>query len=127
MWSRPDLRQIGVLRPAIGPKAEGALYAVAISPDGAIAAIGGYLPEVLLFDLRSRHILHRWADLPDSVLSLAFSSDGSRLAIGLGAQGVRILRVSDGTVLAEDRDFAGAVYGLNFASDGRLAASSLDG
>ena len=41
MWSLPDLRPIGVLRPAIGPKAEGALYAVAISPDGAVAAVGG--------------------------------------------------------------------------------------
>jgi WD40 repeat protein len=127
MWSLPDLRPIGVLRPAIGPRAEGTLYAVAISPDGAVAAVGGYLAEVLLFDLRSRNILHRWADLPDSVLSLAFSPDGSRLAIGLGAQGVRILRVADGTVLAEDRDFTDGVYGLDFASDGRLAASSPDG
>jgi hypothetical protein len=127
MWSLPDLRPLGVLRPAIGPKAEGALYAVSISPDGAIAAVGGYRAEVLLFDLRSRDILHRWADLPDSVLSLAFSPDGSRLAVGLGAQGVRILRVADGTVLAEDADFSGGVYGLDFASDGRLAASSLDG
>ena len=127
VWSLPDLRPIGVLRPAIGPRAEGALYAVAISPDGALAAVGGYRAEVLLFDLRSRNILRRWADQPDSVLSLAFSPDGTRIAVGLGAQGVRILRSADGTVLAEDRDFTGGVYGLDFASDGRLAASSLDG
>ena len=127
MWSLPDLRPLGVLRPPIGPRAEGALYAVAMSPDGAIAAVGGFRAEVLLFDLRSRNIVHRWPDLPDSVLSLAFSPDGTRLAIGLGAQGVRVLHIPDGALLTEDRDFSGGVYGLDFASDGRLAASSLDG
>ena len=127
LWSLPALRPLGVLRPAIGPKAEGALYAASVAPDGSLAAVGGFRPEVLLFDLRTRAIVHRWGDLSDSVLSLTFSPDGQRLAVGLGARGIRILRVTDGAVLAEDRDYGGAVYGVDYSRDGRLAASSLDG
>jgi Caspase domain/WD domain, G-beta repeat len=127
IWSLPDLRALGVLRPPIGPKSDGALYAVAVSPDGSLAAVGGYDPEIRLFDLQGHEVVRRWTNLPDSVLSLAISVDGSRLAVGLGSQGLRILSVSDGRVLAEDKDYGGGVYGLDFAGDGRLAAASLDG
>ena len=127
IWLLPSLRPLGVLRPPIGPGAEGQLYAVSLSPDGSLAAVGGYRAEALLFDLRTRSIVRRWAGLPDSVLALAFSCDGIRLAVGFGGGGLRILRISDGAMLSEDRDYAGGVYGLAFGCNGLLAASSLDG
>jgi WD40 repeat protein len=127
IWSLPALRPLGVLRPAIGPGALGTLYAVALSADGSLAAVGGYRAEVLLFDVRTRSIVRQWAGVPDSVLALAFSCDGSKLAVGFGAGGLNILRVADGAVLAKDPDYAGGIYGLAFACNGLLAASSLDG
>jgi WD40 repeat protein len=132
VWSLPDLRPLGVLRPQVGAEREGGLYAVAVSPDGRLAAVGGWLKtndahDVLLFDLQTRQVVRRLGGLPNVVTSLAFSSDGAQLAAGLGADGIRLWRVADGVLLAEDRNYSDYVYGLAFASDGRLAAASFDG
>jgi WD40 repeat protein len=135
IWSLPDLRPLGVLRPPIGPDNDGKLYDVAVSPDGRLAAIGGWLgrgvagdASVLLFDLRSHEIVRRWSGLPDATESLAFSADGVRLAAGLGsANGIRVWSVADGKVVFADGGYADSVYGLSFAPDGRLAVTSYDG
>ncbi|MBR0668590.1 hypothetical protein GXW71_29835 [Roseomonas hellenica] len=132
IWSLPDLRPIGVLRPQIGENEEGFLYAAAVSPDGRMAAVGGWLGQrardgVLLFDLQTRQPVRRLDGMPDAVNALAFSPDGQRLAVGLGTGGMRLFRVRDGQPIAEDRAYGGMVADLGFAPDGRLASSSSDG
>lgn len=132
IWSLPDLQPLGVLRPWIGPSADGFLNAVAVAPDGRLAAVGGWRRsgsnDVLLFDLQTRQVVRRLAGLPSTVTSLAFSRDGVRLAAGLGgADGVRVWRAADGVLLAEDAEYGGQVNSLDFAADGRLAAASHDG
>jgi WD40 repeat protein len=134
IWSLPDLRPLGVLRPPIGPEQDGLLFAVAVSPDGRLAAVAGALgprggeKSVLLFDLRSREVVRRWAGPPNGTYSLAFSADGVRLAAGFGgAYGIRVWSVADGREVFRDGDYADRVKGLSFAPDGRLAVTSFDG
>jgi WD40 repeat protein len=130
IWALPDLRPLGVLRPPIGSDNDGKLYAVAVSPDGRLAAVGGWLghsgdvKSVLLFDLRSHEIVRRWSGLLDIAVSLAFSADGARLAAGLASAGILVWSVADGKEAFADGLYLGPVRGLSFAPDGNLVAAS---
>ena len=42
VWSLPEGRLVGVIRPPVGEGNEGKLYAVAISPDGRTVTCGGW-------------------------------------------------------------------------------------
>ncbi len=130
IWSLPDLRPLGVLRPSINAE-EGFVYAVAVSPNGRLAAIGGWFGHdatdgVMLFDLQTQQVVHRFGELPSAVNALAFSVDGSRLAAGIG-NSVRIWRIADATLLMRDDDYRDTVHGLAFTLDGHLATASFDG
>jgi WD40 repeat protein len=133
IWSLPDLRPLGVLRPPIGPGWDGQLYAAAVSPDGQFAAVGGWIgpsndTPVLLFDLRAKQIVRRFTGFPNTVQALAFSPDGARLAVGLyGAKGIRVVDARDGHPIFADENYGAMTLGLAFATDGRLATSSFDG
>jgi WD40 repeat protein len=130
VWSLPDLRLLGVLRPPIGPADEGKLYAVAVSGDGRFAAVGGFTGpgpnqnNIYIFDLISHLIVQRIGDLPNVITSLAYASDG-RLAAGMGTNGIRVWR--DGVLQFQDTNYADRVDSLCFAPDGRLAAGASDG
>lgn len=135
LWSLLDGRLIHVLRPPIGSGAEGELYAGALSPDGAIAAVGGWTGyewnrsnSVYLFDTGSGKLVRRLTGLSGVVNSLAFSPDGKVLAAGMGqASGVQVWRTGDWSAAWSDLDYADGIYGLAFNKAGELAASSEDG
>jgi WD40 repeat protein len=128
IWALPELRLVRVLRPSIGN--EGSAGAVALTPDGRIAAVGGWPAAgtgqyaVDLFDVATGRLVRQFkADEP--VVALAFSRDGLRLAAGLSSTGIRVWRTADGTV-EEDRDYPDQVQALDFGL-GRLAVASSDG
>jgi hypothetical protein len=130
IWTLPELRLVRVLRPPIGPGNEGSAGAVALTPDGKIAAVGGWPAAekgqyaVDLFDVATGRLVRQFkADEP--VVALAFSGDGLRLAAGLSSTGIRVWHMADGTV-EEDRDYQDQVQALDFGL-GRLAVASSDG
>jgi WD40 repeat protein len=132
LWDLQTGRQLAVLRPPIGPGAEGKLYAAALSPDGALVALGGYTspegqPEAIyLLDRASGRLLQRLPGLPSSVNHLAFSADGRWLAAALGAGGLRVIERGAGgrwQLLAADESFDRSSYSVAFAADGRLLAA----
>jgi WD40 repeat protein len=134
IWSLADGNLERTIRPPAGPGEVGQIFAVAMSPDGAlIAASGNTTPtgeakQVYLFDRPTGALVGRIQGLPGTVDALAFSPDGTRLAAGLIPGGLIVYARERGwDEAAHDEDYDDAVYGADFAPDGRLATTSVDG
>lgn len=137
VWSlHPPHRLLTTIRLPAGPGNVGKVYAVAMSPDGARMAVGGWTrwttqdkqEQISLFT-RDGTLVKRIEGLPEVVQHLTFSRDGRYLAAGLGGKhGIRLYdRQADWREVAQDGQYGAAVYGLAFATDGRLATTSDDG
>lgn len=134
LWSLPDGKPHGVLRPPIGPEQEGEIYAIAMTPDGrrvfAAGATGGSWDgtfSIYLFDTRRTALIGRLPGLPAPINSLAVSPDGSRFAAGLARGGIRVWNASNGKALYEDQAYAGPVRNLAFDRENRLFIAAADG
>jgi WD40 repeat protein len=136
LWEVASGRQLAVLRPPQDVGNEGKLYGVALSPDGAIVAVGGWTgwawdkeAAIYLFDRASGRLLCRLPGLPSTVNDLAFSPDGRWLAVSLnGANGIRIFEATRGEETGRDAAYSDASYSVHFSPDGRrLLTTSLDG
>ncbi len=132
LWSLPDLRPLGVLRPPLGPERDGAIYGLAVSPDGRLAAIGGWFGAngrggVLVFDLVTRQVVRHLTEVANVVSRLAISPDGTLVAAGIGGRGGLVVwRLADGALQWRDTDYAAAVSDVAFAPNGKLATTTAD-
>jgi WD40 repeat protein len=135
IWALPEGRLLQVLRPPAGPGNEGTVHAVAISPEGAIVAVGGWITgggtdqAVYLFERESGQLIRRLGGLENEVHYLAFSKDGQHLAALLDAgYGLRVWETRDWGEVYADRDYESGSYGCTFdRRTGRLATTCLDG
>ena len=138
IWSVADGTLLRTIWIPIGPENVGAVYAVAISPDGSTIAAGGYtenryLPgpyPIYIFDRTSGNLVRRIDDdLPNVTNFLTFSPDGRYLAATLGSNGLRVFDQNRNWSEAfRDDQYEAISYGAAFAlPDGRLATSSFDG
>jgi len=135
LWNLPEGTQRLVIRPPLGADAEGELYAVALTPDGARVAAAGFTGHgwdsafaLYIFDARSGRLMARLPGLPAPVQHLAFSADGARLAAALGGRaGIKVWDARNGRLLFEDTAFTGPARMVAFDPAGRLAASAADG
>lgn len=135
LWEVSTGRLLRTIRPTVEEGKVGMLYAAALTPDGRVAALGGWTRSshggghrILLADTRSGSFLRVLDVGPQVVNFLAFSPDGQRLAAHLGGNlGVRLIRVSDGVQLGQDLDYARPSYRGAFDSRGRYAATGDDG
>jgi WD40 repeat protein len=71
VWDLASGKQLAVLRVPVGADDEGKLYAVALSPDGLLVALGGWTspegaePSLYLFDRASGRMVQRIGGLPE--------------------------------------------------------------
>jgi WD40 repeat protein len=98
VWSLHPPHLFTTIRMPAGPGNIGKIYAVAMSPDGAHIAVGGWTrgtaqdpqEQIVLFT-RDGALITRVEGLPTVVFYLTFSRDGRYLAAGLaGAHGIRL-------------------------------------
>lgn len=135
LWDVQTGRLLRTIRLPQGPGHMGQVYAVAISPDGALVAAGGYIGEtgqpkhISLFQRDTGALVRRLEGLPEVVLHLVFSPTGRYLAATLwGTHGLRVYdRDADWREVARDAPYGDDSYGAAFAGDGRLATTSWDG
>lgn len=136
VWEVASGRLVQVLRPPQDQGNEGKLYAVALSPDGATVALGGYTgwdwdrsASIYLFDRASGRLQRRLAGLPNVVLHLAYSPDGRWLAASLlGHNGVRLFNASTGAETGRDIDYGDDSNSAHFSPNSRrLVTTCYDG
>ncbi len=134
LWKLPQGRLTKILRPSIAPGNEGKLFAVALSPDGTLAATGGWTKgdyrgfgnhNIYIFDTATGEIIKRLVGIGQIILHLDFSPDGKYLAATLsGESGLRIWRLSNMTEIFRDLEYAGDSYWTEFSSNGKLLVTT---
>lgn len=137
VWRARDLALMRVIAVPSEPGEEGALRALAITPDGREAIVGGWTglawsggqrAQAYRFDLQTGRLLQVLRGFEGVIESMAISLDGKRLALGLGGgAGLRVLDWPSGRELWADRDYNERVNFADFAIDGTLATTSADG
>lgn len=135
VWSLPEGRLMRVLRLPIDQGDMGKAYAVAISPDGATVAVGGWTApsglntNIFLFDRTSGELKQRLRDLPNVIERLVYSPDGRRLAASVwGPNGIRVFDVANSyQPLPSDTQYSDSSYSAAFDHSGRLVTASYDG
>ena len=134
LWSLPDGREKAVLRPPIGAKEEGEIYAVALTPDGhrvfAGGATGGEWGNsfcIYVFDADKAALVSLLPGLPAPISDLAVSPDGTRFAAALMQGGIHVWDAASGKSLFEDRAVEGPVRAILFDRQNRLFATASDG
>src|SRR5262245_14618121 len=133
VWDLGDGRLLQVLRVPIGEDDEGKLYAVALSPDGSLVAVGGFTGppnqswNIYIFDRATSRLIRRIGDLPEVVKHLVFASDGRLLAASLHSSGIRVFDVATGAERFRDTDYKDQSYSVDFDPAGQLVATGDDG
>jgi WD40 repeat protein len=131
-------RLLRVLRVPISSGNEGKLYACALSPDGKLAAVGGWTGYdfetakcIYIFDADTGTLLRRIGGLPNVVNHLAFSGSAAGrllLAASFGSNGIRAFDPLTCTEVFRDAAYGSDSYSCDFSPDGTfLAAVSYDG
>jgi WD40 repeat protein len=132
VWDVAGGETVRVLRPPAGPGEDGMLYALAVSPDGKLLAVGGNGPlgkdaPVFLITRATGRLERVLPGHGKTVRDLAFSPDGKRLASGGGDGKARLWNVASGACEHILEGHKLTVHGVAFAPDGqRLATASLD-
>jgi hypothetical protein len=137
LWSVADGRQIAVLRPPIGPREEGELYAVALTRDaGRVFAAGATGRtwdgsfDIYVFNGKTGALAGLLGKLPAPIEDLKVSPTGRRLAAGLAQGGIRLWDDPAGKlteIRVDDASYAGPVRSVAFDGQDRLFTVAADG
>src|SRR3974377_333079 len=134
IWDLKSGNLLKVVRPPQGEGDEGRLEAVAISPDGATLAVGGWTSvtgldnSIYLFDRTTGSLTGRFSGLPNVILHLSYSRDGRYLVASLwGKNGIRVYRTADAREVGRDTEYGDHSYWAEFDRTGRVVTTSFDG
>ena len=135
LWSLPDGRLLRVLHPPLDEGDEGKLAAGALSPDGALAAVGGITgflwdksDSIYVFDTATGRLVRRLSGLPDTIHDLAFSAQGRYLAATAAWNGLRVWEIATGREVGRDTDYGGKLSNsVDWHGEERLVTTCLDG
>jgi WD40 repeat protein len=134
LWDVETGDLVKTIRGQIGDGPEGMLFAGALSPDGKILALGGFLSkpgddpdknvgQIRLFNVESGEQIGMLKGHENVVFALAFSQDGTWLASGSGDRTVRIWDIS-GRLIAMLRGHSAPVSDIAFSPDKRKFVSA---
>jgi WD40 repeat protein len=119
-----------ILRPPMGPGAEGKLYSVAISPDGGTVACSGWTglewekqSSIYLFDRATGAMKKRLPGFQGRVSHIAYSPDGRFMAAVMTSGGLRLYTVPEYTVLGGDREYGEIASFAQFDPKGQRLAT----
>jgi WD40 repeat protein len=153
LWDVTTGNCLKVFRPPIGAGKEGELFACALSPDGAIAAMAGIAGalwnnatddsinigdaqnrskiarySLYLFSSVSDEMLQSFDAVGAEALDLKFSPDGTKLVAALGnARGLLVFDVSNLSNYRKLIGFGAAVRRIAFSKRGEMAVIADDG
>jgi len=133
VWNLENGNLLKVLRPPQGYGNDGKLNAVAISPDGATLAAGGWTGAtgsnnaIYLFDRASGTLRRRLDGLPGVVNHLSYSPDGRYLVAALSTNGIRVYSTSAYQEVARDAEYGDRSLWAEFDRASRLVTASFDG
>ncbi|MGV3659070.1 MAG: hypothetical protein ACO1TE_02765 [Prosthecobacter sp.] len=134
LWEMPSGRLLRILRPPIGENSEGNLIACALSPDGRLAALGGFTAingdpgwSVYIFDTANGQMVRRLTGLPTVTFGLAFSAQGRFLAAVCGGGGLRVWEMSTGLEIGSDAEYTQQSYDVHWHDEERLVTACYDG
>ena len=135
VWDLRTGRTERTIRGEIGDGEAGKVYAIALSPDQHLLAVGGHTAmagetdyPVRLYDFATGKLVKLLHGHTDSVLSLDFSSDGQRLVSGGIDDTAIVWDVASGTAVHHLVGHGGDVNTVRFSRDGaRVYTASDDG
>lgn len=135
VWQASNGAPLATLRVPIDRGDEGAIYAVAISPDDKTLLVGGNTGfafdkafAVYIFDLQTQRLKGRLPNLPGPINDIAYSPDGRSFALAMGnGGGMWLVDASNGSVIGSDASFHQRLTSVTFDARGRLYATGYDG
>ena len=133
-WDIATGEPVRVLRPPIGPGSWGYLFAVAVSPDGRLLAVGGSGAQTPLRDVRIHlialpegKIIHSLKGHTGTIYDLAFSPDGKQLASCSHDRTVRTWDAAGGAPAKTFNGHTDIVHGLAWSPDSeKIVSASFD-
>ena len=134
VWDLATGQLLRTLRVPLGEGRLGQILSIAISPDGATIAVGGFTGprigtnSIFIFERETGRLRQRIGQLANVIHHLVYSHDGLLLAATLGLKnGLQVYETVAYTEIGRDTDYGDSSYWADFDGGGRLATSSLDG